>query len=110
MNAESAKKTVERYRLGGCYTTDDWNLYLKACHALGLVPKLNPTVPGMHLQAAHGQVEILQELDTAFFTEGTAEQTIIAITQRLVDQPMWENGEMYDGPCLCGDCVSYGDD
>jgi len=37
-----AQRIVDRYTLGGCYTTDDWNVYAKACAVLGIVPFLDP--------------------------------------------------------------------
>lgn len=52
---EEAQRIVSRYELGGTYTVDDWNVYAKACHTLGQVPRLDPTDPSTNVATLRSQ-------------------------------------------------------
>lgn len=52
---KDARRIVQRYELGGCYTVDDWNVYAKACHVLGEVPRLNPQDPSTNVATLRSQ-------------------------------------------------------
>ena len=52
---EEARRIVSRYESGGCYTTDDWNVYAKACHVLGETPRLNPMDPSTNIALLRSQ-------------------------------------------------------